>query len=132
MAVAAIFQLAGAFILLLAGDGAIRFPGAAVVVGAAPWIWPSLNRTLLLRGSGAVRRLRWDSQGQFELDLAGGYTDRVQLCQGSLGTTHRLWLVLHGRRRYHVYIARDRAGGAGYAALRRCLVVRRSAPQGIG
>ncbi len=92
----------------------------------------ALAQSLFLRGAGAVRQLRWDDQGGFAVDLAGGYSDAVTLHPSSLGSSGFLWLVLQGRRRYYVFLGRRQCDPAAFSALRRRLLLRPSVPRTLG
>jgi hypothetical protein len=92
--------------------------------------WPAIRRDLLLRGPGAVRRILWRPDGQFELDLAGGLKDSARLGPGSLVLGSAVWMDLRGRRRYAVFISRTGVGHHNYSALRRRLRWLRS-PDGL-
>ena len=111
-------------------------PGAALhgllAAAASAVCAPVLARGLLLRGRGAVRQVRWDAQGRFAVDLAGGYSDAVTLHPASLGCAGFLWLVLQGRRRYHVLLGRRQSDPAAFSALRRRLLLRPVPPPALG
>ena len=92
----------------------------------------ALVQGLCLRGAGAVRQLRWDAQGGFAVDLAGGYSDAVTLHPASLGSAGFLWLVLQGRRRYYVFLGRRQSDPIAFSSLRRRLLLRPSAPRPMG
>ena len=48
---------------------------AAIAAVLASLLLPVLSQSILLRGPQAPRRLQWDGQGGYSLDLAGGYRD---------------------------------------------------------
>lgn len=94
---------------------------AAIAAVLASLLLPVLSQSILLRGPQAPRRLQWDGQGGYSLDLAGGYREPVHIHRASLASARWLWLVVRGQRRYTLFMDRQRVDPAAFAALRRQL-----------
>ena len=94
---------------------------AAIAAVLGSLLLPVLSQSILLRGPQAPRRLQWDGQGGYSIDLAGGYRESIHVDRASLASARWLWLVVRGRRRYTLFIDRRRVDPAVYAALRRQL-----------
>ncbi len=94
---------------------------AAIAAVLASLLLPVLSQSILLRGPQAPRRLQWDGQGGYSLDLAGGYREPVCIHRASLASARWLWLVVRGQRRYTLFMDRQRVDPAAFAALRRQL-----------
>jgi hypothetical protein len=77
--------------------------------------------SLLVLGPRAPQQLSWDGQGQFSLCLADGTLEPVQLRPTSMVSARWLWLVLRGSNRYTLFLDRQAAHPADFAALRRQL-----------
>ncbi len=76
---------------------------------------------LLGRGPRAPRQLNWDGQGRFSLYLADGTLEPVLLQPASRASARWIWLVLRGSNRYSLFLDRQAADPADFAALRRQL-----------
>ena len=76
---------------------------------------------LLGRGPRAPRQLSWNGQGQFSLCLADGTLEPVLLLPSSRTSARWIWLVLRGGNRYSLFLDRQAADSADFAALRRQL-----------
>lgn len=106
--------------LWLLGGSAGRWQAAvAAVFGSL--LLPVLSQSILLRGPQAPRRLQWDGQGGYSIDLAGGYREPVNIQRASLASARWLWLVVRGQRRYTLFVDRQGVDPLAFAALRRQL-----------
>jgi hypothetical protein len=94
---------------------------AAIAAVLGSLLLPLLSQSILLRGPQAPRRLQWDGQGGYSIDLAGGYREPVTVHRASLASARWLWLVVQGRRRYTLFLDRQGVDPSAYAALRRQL-----------
>ncbi len=108
--------------------------GRLLVVAAGAAIGGALCAALWLEtaGNGAARpiALRLDGRGQLALCFTGGVQESVRLGAGSLFIGRGALLVLHGRRRHHLWLGPANLAPAQLAALRRWLARSRSAGPG--
>jgi hypothetical protein len=103
---------------LLPPAGPAWLPALACAVAAGFGVVP-VRRDLLGRGPRSVRRLCWESDGRFTVDLADGRRETCRLGRGSLTWASGTWLVLDGPRGSRcVFLDASRVDPAAFAALR--------------